>query len=170
MILGAGNVYPPPGMTDTRPGIWISYVPVEAVHDDVRALTHVGGHRLVALPQYDWEILKIGAGPPPLRVREGWLLIHHGVSGTLIDGWGPQPGVRYCAGAMLLGAADPAHVVARSAQPLLEPTAPEERVGAVPNVVFPTAIEEIDGLPYVFYGMADSSIGVAALERIGGER
>ena len=33
---------------------------------------------------------------------EGWLLIHHGVSGTLAAGWGPQHHVRYSAGAMLL--------------------------------------------------------------------
>jgi predicted GH43/DUF377 family glycosyl hydrolase len=169
MIVGSGNVFPPPGIEDPRPGIWISYVPVEAVLNDVRALTHVGSHRLVALPEYDFEILKIGAGPPPRRVAEGWLLIHHGASGTLIEGWGPQPDVRYCAGAMLLDAADPAHVVARSAQPMLEPTTPAECIGAVSNVVFPTAIEEIEGVPYVFYGMADSSIGVAALERVGGE-
>jgi predicted GH43/DUF377 family glycosyl hydrolase len=31
--------------------------------------------------------------------------------------------------------------------------------------VFPTAIEEIDGRHFVFYGMADSKIGVALLER-----
>jgi predicted GH43/DUF377 family glycosyl hydrolase len=36
----------------------------------------------------------------------------------------------------------------------------------VPNVVFPTAIEEIDGIHYVFYGMADSKIGVARLDRV----
>jgi len=35
----------------------------------------------------------------------------------------------------------------------------------VPNVVFPTAIEEIEGRLYVFYGMADSKIGVARLDR-----
>jgi predicted GH43/DUF377 family glycosyl hydrolase len=35
----------------------------------------------------------------------------------------------------------------------------------VPNVVFPTAIEEIDGVRYVFYGMADAKIGVARLDR-----
>jgi hypothetical protein len=38
--------------------------------------------------------------------------------------------------------------------------------GAVPDVVFPTAIEEIDGHQFVFYGMADSSIGVASLDRM----
>ena len=38
--------------------------------------------------------------------------------------------------------------------------------GIVPNVVFPTAIEEIDGQLFVFYGMADSKIGVARLDRV----
>jgi len=31
--------------------------------------------------------------------------------------------------------------------------------------VFPTAIETVDGRDWVFYGMADSKIGVALLER-----
>ena len=35
----------------------------------------------------------------------------------------------------------------------------------VPNVVFPAAIESIDGHHLVFYGMADSRIGVASLHR-----
>jgi beta-1,2-mannobiose phosphorylase / 1,2-beta-oligomannan phosphorylase len=33
-------------------------------------------------------------------------------------------------------------------------------------VVFPTAIEEVDGVRYVFYGMADAAIGVARLDRL----
>src|ERR1017187_4094184 len=131
---------------------------------DVRALTHVRSHRLVALPEYGYEALRIGAGPPPLRVGEGWLLIHHGVSGTLAPGWGLQRDVRYSVGAMLLDPDDPGIVMARSSSPLLEPLASEERHGAVPNVVFPTAIEEIDGQRFVFYGMADSRIGVARLD------
>ena len=36
----------------------------------------------------------------------------------------------------------------------------------MPNVVFPTAIEQIDGVRYVFYGMADSQIGVARLDHL----
>jgi predicted GH43/DUF377 family glycosyl hydrolase len=50
--------------------------------------------------------------------------------------------------------------------PLLAPSVTEERHGTVPNVVFPTAIEQIGGQWFVFYGMADSSIGVARLERV----
>ena len=50
----------------------------------------------------------------------------------------------------------------------LEPTVAEERSGTVPNVVFPTAIEEIDGQRFVFYGMADAAIGVAKPDRAEG--
>ena len=30
-------------------------------------------------PKYQWESSKIGAGPPPVKTKEGWLLIYHGV-------------------------------------------------------------------------------------------
>jgi len=159
-----GGAYPPSGIADPRPGIWISYIAAHKAVADVRALTHVSGHRGVALPAYDWEAVKIGAGPPPVRVPEGWLLIHHGVAGVEVEGWGPQQDLHYAAGAMLLDPADPGRVIARTPRPLLEPVEAEERRGTVPNVVFPTAIEEIDGQRFVFYGMADSSIGVARLE------
>ena len=125
----------------------------------------MAGHRPVACREYDWEAMKIGAGPPPIRVPEGWLLIHHGVSGVEVEGWGPQQ-----------------HLVLRGRRDAARPGRPRPRArphpasrcssrskprsdrGIVPNVVFPTAIEEIDGQRFVFYGMADSSIGVARLE------
>ena len=56
-------------------------------------------------------------------------------------------------------------MLARTAEPLLAPETPEEVVGTVPNVVFPTAIEAVDGDLYVFYGMGDRSIGVARIDR-----
>ncbi|MHA3703488.1 glycoside hydrolase family 130 protein [Jatrophihabitans sp. YIM 134969] len=158
------TTYLPAGIDDDRPGIWISYVPVEDVARGMVALTRMQQHRLVATSEYDFEALKIGAGPPPIRVEQGWLLIHHGVTGELEQGWEQQQKVRYAAGAMLLDATDPSVVIARSAEPLLEPETAEETAGTVPNVVFPTAIEEIEGVRYVFYGMADTSIGVARLD------
>jgi predicted GH43/DUF377 family glycosyl hydrolase len=165
LIVGGHQEYRPAGVEDPRPAIWISYAPADAVHRDIGALSLVVSHRPVALCEYDYEQLRIGAGPPPVRVPEGWLLIHHGVAGRPIEGWAPQRDVRYTAGAMLLDAADPGRVLARTPAPILEPLLAEERLGTVPNVVFPTAIEEIDGQQYVFYGMADSSIGVARLDR-----
>ncbi len=157
----------PSGLTDERPGIWISYVPVEQVDADIRALALVRDHRCVALPEHPYESAKIGAGPPPVRVPEGWLLVHHGVHGDVVPGFDPsqQGDLVYSAGAMLLDADDPSRVLARTAEPLLAPETVDERVGTVPNVVFPTAIAAIDGRDFVFYGMADSSIGVALLER-----
>ena len=161
------GTYLPAGLTDSRPGIWISYAPVEDVLGDHRRLSELGQHRLVALPEYDFETVKIGAGPPPLRVPQGWLVIHHGVTGKLEPGWDQQQNVRYCAGAMLLDGADPGRVVARTSGPILEPELSDERLGTVPNVVFPTAIERIGERTFVFYGMADARIGVAELESIG---
>lgn len=159
------GTYLPAGIEDDRPGIWISYVPVEdVVRGGVGNLAHLQQHRLVAMSEYEFEALKIGAGPPPIRVEQGWLLIHHGVTGSPAQGWELQQDVRYTAGAMLLDADDPSTVLARSATPLLEPQTAEETSGTVPNVVFPTAIEEIDGVLFVFYGMADSAIGVARLD------
>ena len=160
------GTYLPAGITDDRPGIWISYVPCDLAERDVAALTHQAGHRLVAMSEYPFEELKIGAGPPPIRVDEGWLLIHHGVTGMVVEGWDQQQRVNYSAGAMLLDPADPGRVLARTAEPILSPETGDERDGIVPNVVFPTAIEEVDGVRYVFYGMADSKIGVARLDRL----
>jgi predicted GH43/DUF377 family glycosyl hydrolase len=157
----------PRGIEDDRPSIWVSYVPVDDVLADVRALVRLRAHRLVATPRHDWEQVKIGAGPAPVRVPGGWLLVHHGVSGTKSYDW-PQPGVRYSAGAMLLDAADVTRVLWRSPHPLLEPQEPEETDGIVPQVVFPTALDpRPDGSADVYYGMADDKIGVARLAPTG---
>lgn len=156
----------PAGTTDPRPSIWISYIPAAEVEHDVSALAHPAGHRLVATSEQPWEHLKIGAGPAPLRVEEGWLLLYHGVDGAFTDGvFSPQQGLSYAAGGMILSAEDPSRVLLRSAEPLLVPETDDEVQGTVANVVFPTAIENIDGVDFVFYGMADSRIGVARLER-----
>ncbi len=91
----------------------------------------------------------------------------HGVSGELVRDTVLQPKVRYAAGVLILDAADVSRVVARSAQPLLEPEVSEELDGIVPNVVFPTALElAAEGEAFVFYGMADSRIGVARLRKL----
>lgn len=159
------GVHLPAGVTDERPGIWISYVPVEDVLADINNLVHQHSSTLVAMSEFEFEELKIGPGPAPVRVEEGWLLIHHGVRGMLVKGVDQQAGVNYAAGAMILDAGDPSKVLARTSEPILAPETEAETSGIVPNVVFPTAIEEVDGVRYVFYGMADSAIGVARLDR-----
>lgn len=97
-----------------------------------------------------------------MRVPDGWLVLYHGVSGRIIEGVSQQPGVRYSAGALLLDATDPRHVLYRTRQSILAPEIAGERVGIVPNVVFPTGVDlRPDGNLDIYYGMADSRIGVA---------
>jgi beta-1,2-mannobiose phosphorylase / 1,2-beta-oligomannan phosphorylase len=95
-------------------------------------------------------------------VGRWWLVLYHGVSGRLVDAVDQQQGVCYSAGAMLLDARDPRRVLYRSVHPILEPRMAAERMGVVPHVVFPTGVD-VQGHDTldVYYGMADSRIGVA---------
>ena len=143
-----------------RPSIWLSYAPL----DEIAAGKGIvfGQHHLLAAPQQSWEQLKVGGGAPPVRVDDGWLLVYHGVSGRIVPGVDQQQGVRYCAGMLLLDGQDPRQVCYRSAQSILAPRMEEECEGVVPRVVFPTGVDTwADGTLDVYYGMADSRIGVA---------
>ncbi|MHC4470949.1 MAG: glycoside hydrolase family 130 protein [Planctomycetota bacterium] len=105
-------------------------------------------------PHY-WDEL-IGSGPPPVRTSEGWLGVYHGIAthGSL--------GSIYQAGAVLLDLEDPTRVIARTRQNILEPREPYELTGQVPNVVFPSGmIVEEDGTVLVYYGAADTCVGLA---------
>jgi predicted GH43/DUF377 family glycosyl hydrolase len=146
-----------PPVPERRPSIWLSYAPL----DEITATKHVvfGQHHLLAAPQQGWEQLKVGAGTPPLRLAQGWLVVYHGVSGRLRPG---APRLCYQAGALLLDAREPRRVLYRSGRSLLAPRVPAEHSGVTPHVVFPTGWDvrsqtTID----LYYGMADSRIGVA---------
>jgi predicted GH43/DUF377 family glycosyl hydrolase len=68
----------------------------------------------------------------------------------------------YSAGAMVMDKKRPTEIVYRSPQPVLQPQGEDEVEGIVRNVVFPTAIDRRDeGRLDIYYGMADSRIGVA---------
>ena len=125
-----------------RPSIWIAY------SDDLRSLH---GHRVVMKPEQNWESEKIGSGPPPIRTKEGWLLIYHGVDENSV----------YRAGVAVLDLKDPSRVKSRSPDPILEPEREYERIGDVPDVVFPTGATVVDGNLFVYYGGADKVCCVA---------
>ncbi len=95
--------------------------------------------------KYAWESVKVGAGTQPVKTKEGWLLIYHGVDKNRI----------YRAGAALLDIDNPQRVIARSSRPVLEPETEYEKTGDVPNVVFPEgAVVRGDEL-FVYYGASD---------------
>jgi len=151
----------PRGVHDPRHSIWVSFAPVDAVRRDPRRLVFLGQHRPVALPRYPFEDVKISAGPPPVRMPEGWLLVHHGVSQHQQDnGW---PRLDYAAGAMILDSDDVTKVRYRTAEPILAPETRHEKAGVDRHIVFPSGLAEIDGEWFVFYGVSDRFVGVARL-------
>lgn len=152
------------GPTARRESIWISYVPLERAQAALAGLLETHDHAVLATPQKPWEVLKIGGGAPPLRTPLGWLVLYHGVSGHLTSGELLQLRVRYSAGVLVLDATDVRTVRYRSPRPVLAPEEEGERLGMVPNVVFPTGVDTpCAGRIDVYYGMADARIGAARL-------
>jgi len=148
--------------------IWISYCPMPPAGPEPDHLGLFNSHHRLATPVSPWEMLKIGGGTPPVLTRHGWMIIYHGVHEVDTPG-GPKHPLCYSAGVMMLSKTHPHVVRYRSADPVLTPLLPNERRGAVPNVVFPTGIDRRDDLGEpdwfdVYYGMADQRIGVARLK------
>ena len=148
--------------------IWISYWHwrTDPDHFGPSGRQFVAHHRLTR-PRFAWEALKIGAGAPPVMCRHGWLLIYHGVQ--LQQASSPEHRqFCYSAGVMILDRDAPHRILYRSAEPILRPELPEERLGGFGGIVFPTGVDRRDDIGQpdrfdVYYGMADNRIGVATL-------
>lgn len=108
---------------------------------------------------------RIGAGPPPVKTRDGWLLVYHGVATHF------GSANIYQAGVLLTALDEPGRLIARSTDNVLEPREPYELTGQVPNVVFPTGmiVEDVDDAGFaapesrvfLYYGAADTCVGLA---------
>jgi predicted GH43/DUF377 family glycosyl hydrolase len=90
-------------------------------------------------------------GPPPLLTPEGIWLIYNSADAEL----------RYAVSQVLFAADDPTRVLWRADVPLLEPTTADEIEGQVPRVVFAEGLVRFRDEWLLYYGMADSRIGVA---------
>jgi predicted GH43/DUF377 family glycosyl hydrolase len=149
-----------------KESIWISYYNL-GQDATMQYAKFTSNHRL-ACPVEPWEKLKIGAGAPPVLTRHGWMFVYHGV--RKLEGLtASSPKFCYSAGVMFLSEKDPQKVIYRSPEPILVPELPEEKIGTIGNVVFPTGTDRRDdiGQPNridVYYGMADDRIGVAKME------
>jgi predicted GH43/DUF377 family glycosyl hydrolase len=109
-----------------------------------------GGARLIE-PRYPWEFAQMGNCGSPIEIDEGWLVITHGVGIART----------YCIGAALLDRDDPSKVLARSAEPILKPSA-KERDGYVPNVVYSCGGMVHDRTLLLPYGVADNFASFAS--------
>jgi predicted GH43/DUF377 family glycosyl hydrolase len=125
-----------------KPSIWLATGP---------DLMSWKNDQLLAQPRQDWEAEEIGGCAPPVRTERGWLMLYHGVD---------SEGVRRV-GAMMLDAGNPAQVLGRTPEPVLEPETEYEVEGVEPNVVMPSGTVVIDGDLFVYYGAGGTHIGVA---------
>jgi len=101
-----------------------------------------------------WDSRKIGAGPPPIKTRDGWLLIYHAVD--------DKNDSQYKIGAMILDLKEPWKVLYRTHQPILEPDQWYENEGYKPGVVYPCGAVIKNNTLFVYYGGADKFICAAS--------
>lgn len=98
-----------------------------------------------------WDSQKIGIAGPPIKTEKGWLLIYHGVSKTST----------YRLGAVLLDLKNPTIIISRSVDTIFEPLEEYERVGQVRNAVFSCGAVVRGDTLLIYYGGADTVVGVA---------
>lgn len=90
-------------------------------------------------------------GAPPIKTNRGWLFIYSAES--MSDTWAIT--------AALADIHEPHKMIARAPGYILQPVTDYERDGLVPHVTFPSAATIVGDELYVYYGAADTVIGLA---------
>ena len=160
----------PPGIDDKNSAVFPEkiggkYAIIHRIGKDINISFHkqmdfkakdewLEGYRWISPRKGSWDSLKIGISAPPIKTKDGWLLLYHGVS---------EKDRHYRIGALLLDLKSPLKIIARTEDPLIEPETYHERVGQVPNVVFPCGAVVIKDDIYIYYGEADQTVGVATI-------
>lgn len=107
-------------------------------------------------PKHDLTgVRNLGIASTPIETKHGWLLFYH---------WVTSSHTVYKAAVALLDLEDPTKILNKTDVDLLEPEMDYEKVGIVPNVVFPCGTVILDNDVYLYYGGADKVIGVAKME------
>jgi len=116
-----------------------------------------------------WDNLLVEAGPMPMRLSDGnYLFIYN----SAYSSSGKQPFESYSAGFVILDKDDPTIILQRSTSPIISPVldwevGTQDQLHNTPNVVFVEGWMRVPGGGlnefYIFYGAADSVVGVANL-------
>jgi predicted GH43/DUF377 family glycosyl hydrolase len=127
---------PEGGFQFTPPHIWIS---------SSKDLSNWGHNRpLILSRKGKWDYERVGAGPPPIKTKKGWLLLYHGVvnyrSRQFRNMYGNEGALSYEVGAALFDLKSPRNLIAKAPEPILSPSKNYEKIGFVNNVIFPTGL------------------------------
>jgi predicted GH43/DUF377 family glycosyl hydrolase len=103
----------------------------------------------------------VEAGPPAILTPRGIVVLYNaGNSASTGDATVPARG--YSAGQALFDARNPVKLIVRSPRPFLRPTEPFERTGQYSaGTTFVEGLAPFRGRWYLYYGAADSRVGVA---------
>lgn len=112
---------------------------------------------------FDSELTE--CGPPAVVTDAGILLLYNGKNAAGERGDGAYTPGSYCAGQALFDAADPTRLKGRLDKPFFVPEADFERSGQYPaGTVFIEGLVLHDERWFLYYGCADSRVGVAVRE------
>jgi predicted GH43/DUF377 family glycosyl hydrolase len=101
-------------------------------------------------------------GPPALLTDKGILLLYNGKNSDKNTADPNLPKGTYSVGQVLIDAANPEKVLTRSESHILKPTLPHEQTGQYKaGTVFGEGLVFFKGKWFLYYGTADSYIGVA---------
>lgn len=100
----------------------------------------------------------IEVGAPPIKIKHGWLLLYSYIRNYF-------SGERlFTIEAVLLDLKDPLKIIGRTKAPLLTPEEYYERIGLVPNVVFPSGAMLEGNFINLYYGAADTTCCLAFID------
>ena len=100
-------------------------------------------------------------GAPPLLTSDGIVMFYNGKNASADGDPSIGPGA-YSAGQALFSMDDPSHLIAREDHPYLKPELPFEKSGQyAAGTVFSEGLVPFKGKWWLYYGTADSYVGVA---------
>lgn len=141
---------PQDGFIDTGSGGGIGWAQCESMEVASTGLETIIDQRVY----HTINELKNGQGPAPLKTKEGWLHLAHGVRNT-------AAGLRYVLYLFLTDLKDPIRIIAKPQGYFIAP-AGVERVGDVSNVVFSNGwVVRKDGTVLIYYASSDTRLHVA---------
>ena len=101
-------------------------------------------------------------GPPPVWTQAGIVVLYNGKNAA--DSGDPAIGPNaYAVGEALFSGSDPAKLLARTDQPVFKPDMPFEKTGQyAAGTTFAEGLVRFKDQWFLYYGCADSAVGVAA--------
>ncbi len=105
----------------------------------------------------------VESGPYALATEKGILLLYNGMNSDTA-GDADIPKGAYCSGQALFSLTNPTMLIDRLDHYFLKPDQPYETEGQVNQVCFIEGMAPLNGKWFLYYGTADSKIGVAVME------